>query len=282
MEHPAAPVSPEEQAADVVECLRAGAGAVHLHVRVTSDSTSSSVSSGRDSQDNESSRQDEHPIEAAPMGTSLVCAPSANVVASNEKESLDGVDVARTLVAVRAAAPDASIGVSTGAWILPDTAARFEAVAAWDVLPDFASVNFSEDGAVELARLLLSRGVEVEAGLSAAADAEIFLKSGLAVSCVRILLEPQDQEWERALETVNAIEQVLQAQTREARFPPLLLHGTEATAWPMLAEAIARGYDVRIGLEDTLVMPDGRIARDNAELVTEAVRRVRAVRGKIN
>ena len=52
------------------------------------------------------------------------------------------------------------------------------------------------------------------------------------------------------------------------------LHGTEATVWPMMDEAITRGYDVRIGLEDTLVMPDGRIARDNAELVTEAVRRV--------
>jgi uncharacterized protein (DUF849 family) len=46
----------------------------------------------------------------------------------------------------------------------------------------------------------------------------------------------------------------------------------------MLDEANARGYDVRIGLEDTLVMPDGRVAKDNAELVTEAVRRVSAAR----
>jgi uncharacterized protein (DUF849 family) len=43
----------------------------------------------------------------------------------------------------------------------------------------------------------------------------------------------------------------------------------------MMEESIARGYGVRIGLEDTLVMPDGWVARDNAELVTEAVRRVR-------
>ena len=56
---------------------------------------------------------------------------------------------------------------------------------------------------------------------------------------------------------------------------PFLLHGTEATAWPMLEEAIARGYDVRIGLEDTLVMPDGRSAKNNVELLTEAVQRVR-------
>ncbi len=249
-EHPATPVSAEEQAADVVECLQAGAGAIHLHVRVTS---------------NKNGGQD-------------VRAP--RLEAPSENESLDAEDVARTLAAVRAAAPAASIGVSTGAWILPDTAARFAAVAAWDVLPDFASVNFSEDGAAELARLLLSRGVAVEAGLCDAADAEVFLKSGLAASCIRVLLEPQEQELARALENVNAIEKVLQTWASEGCFSPLLLHGTEATSWPMWDGAIARGYDVRIGLEDTLLMPDGRIAKDNAELVIEAVRRVRAVRGK--
>jgi uncharacterized protein (DUF849 family) len=271
-EHAAVPVSPEEQAADVVACLKAGAGAVHLHVRVTAGSMDAH------SAVNENGRQDEHPTGAAPMGTPLVCAPSADVVASSEgaasaeRESLYPEDVARTILAVRAAAPKAAVGVSTGAWILPHPA-RLQAAAAWEVLPDFASVNFSEDGAAELARLLLARGVDVEAGLSYAADAEVFLASGLAASCIRVLIEPQEQEMARAAETVNAIEKVLETRTQEARLPPLLLHGTEATAWPMLDEAIARGHDVRIGLEDTLVMPDGRMAKDNAELVTEAVRR---------
>lgn len=262
-EHAATPVSPEEQAADVVECLKAGAGAVHLHVRVTSGST-------------KGGRQD-------------VCAPS-------EKESLYAEDVARTIVTVRAAAPSASVGVSTGAWILSHPA-RLQAVAAWEVLPDFASVNFGEEGAVELAQLLLLRGVDVEAGLCDAADAEVFLKSGLAeqdpdeasapgsessapgrraARIIRVLLEPQEQEMSRARETVNAIEKVLGGRAPDLQhvpLPPPLLHGTEDTAWPMLDEAIARGYDVRIGLEDTLVLPDGRMAQDNAELVTEAVRR---------
>jgi uncharacterized protein (DUF849 family) len=44
----------------------------------------------------------------------------------------------------------------------------------------------------------------------------------------------------------------------------------------MLDAALARGYDVRVGLEDTLVLPDGSIARDNAQLVAEALRRTRA------
>jgi uncharacterized protein (DUF849 family) len=257
-EHTAVPVSPEEQAAAVVECLKAGANAIHLHVRSTSisrDENSTSVAGDESLQ--------------------------------SERESLDAEDVARTLLAVRSVSPNAQIGVSTGAWILPNPTARFEAVAAWEGLPGFASVNFNEAGAVELARLLLSRGVDVEAGLCDADAAAVFLKSGLAVlhtiptfpmgspRCTRVLLEPQDQEIERALETVRAIEKVLSFRV-EVPYVPLLLHGTEATVWPMMDEAIACGYDVRIGLEDTLVLPDGRMARDNAELVTEAVRRVRA------
>lgn len=41
----------------------------------------------------------------------------------------------------------------------------------------------------------------------------------------------------------------------------------------MLRRAQAAGYDMRIGLEDTLVLPTGREARDDAALVTEAVSR---------
>ncbi len=228
-EHAAVPVSPEEQAGAVVACLKAGATAIHLHVRGTSEG-------GK-----------------VPYG----------------KESLYAEDVARTLAAVRAAAPDASVGISTGAWILAEPQ-RFEAVFAWDVQPDFASVNFSEAGSVGLAKLFLSRGVGVEAGLIDFDSAQAFVESGLLADCLRVLLEPQEQEMTDALQTVRAMEDVLSA---AGRLPPLLLHGTEATTWPMMLEAIRRGYDIRVGLEDTLVMPDGRVASDNVELIEEAVRR---------
>ena len=240
-EHPAVPVTPDEQAATVVECLKAGANAIHLHVR--------STSSDKDS----------------------------------EKESLYPEDVTRTLSAIRSNAfkedTDAwktQIGLSTGAWILPDLSARLQAVAEWEVLPGFASVNFSEEGAVRIAELLLSRGVDVEAGLCDAAAAQIFLNSGLAARCIRVLLEPQEQEFERALETVREMERVLESGVAElTHLFPYVLHGTEATSWRIMNEAIARSYSIRIGLEDTLVMPDGRVARDNTELVAEAVRRRR-------
>ena len=243
-EHRALPVSPDEQATSVVECLKAGAHAVHLHVRATSSVKNPQL----------------------------------------EKESLSAEDVAQTLSAVWSAAMKAKIGarktqigISTGAWILPDPAARLQAVTAWKVLPGFASVNFNEEGAVELAHLLLSRGVHVEAGLCDPEAAEVLLKSGLATRCIRVLLEPQEQEMDQALETVGAIEKVLDSgEVALRRLLPFLLHGTEATAWPMMDEAIKRRYDVRIGLEDTLVMRDGKVAPGNPELVAEAVRRVRA------
>gem|GEM_PF-5902909 len=47
----------------------------------------------------------------------------------------------------------------------------------------------------------------------------------------------------------------------------------------MLDEAIARGYSVRIRLEGTLVMPEGRPPSNNAELITEARQRMRAASG---
>jgi uncharacterized protein (DUF849 family) len=225
-DHAAVPVSPAELAPDAVECLKAGAGAIHPHVRSTA--------------------------------------------AGSEKESLDKEDIDLTLRAVLAVAPKERIGISTGAWILPHPK-RLEAAKNWEVLPGFASVNFGEEGAVELAKLLLSRGVAVEAGLCDAESAQILLESELATTCLRVLLEPQEQELKSAIETVNAMEKVLKSGAADLS---LLLHGTETTAWPMMDEAIARGYDVRIGLEDTLGLPDGRTAKDNVELVTEAVRRV--------
>jgi len=237
-DHAAVPVSPLELAADVVNCLNAGAGAIHLHVRSTS------IDDGLDS----------------------------------EKESLDAEEVARTLLAVRPVAPGARIGISTGAWILPDPTARLRALERWRVLPDFASVNFSEDGAAEVATLLLSRGVDVEAGLSDPSAAKVFLNSGLVSRCFRVLLEPQEQDLERALENVSAIEKLLTPSLSQlSRLPQRLLHGTEATVWPMMDAAISRGYDVRVGLEDTLVLPDGTLAKGNVELVAEALRRVGSV-----
>jgi hypothetical protein len=52
---------------------------------------------------------------------------------------------------------------------------------------------------------------------------------------------------------------------------PVLLHGFDESCWPLLEHAGARGVQARIGMEDTLTLPDGSMAQGNAELVAAAV-----------
>ena len=57
---------------------------------------------------------------------------------------------------------------------------------------------------------------------------------------------------------------------------PQLWHGYGARTWEVLTAGAAAGFDVRVGLEDVLVLPDGRIASGNAELVATAVNLIHA------
>jgi uncharacterized protein (DUF849 family) len=183
------------------------------------------------------------------------------------EESLAGDDVATVLTAVRAACPGVPIGVSTGAWIVSDPAQRLRAIEGWRLLPDFASVNFHEARAFEVAELLLSRGVGVEAGLWHLPAADLLVASGLAPRCLRVLIEPMQPDVESALANATAIAAALDRARVDA---PRLLHGTEETAWPLLRAAAERGLATRIGLEDVFELPDGALAPDNAALVRAA------------
>jgi uncharacterized protein (DUF849 family) len=179
-----------------------------------------------------------------------------HVRAGDGTESLTATDVARSVTAVRSACRGTPLGISTGAWIERDPDRRLALVRRWHVLPDYASVNFDEPGAVEIAEELLELGIGVES----------LARSGLEDRCLRVLLEPQVQEPSAALHTVADIERTLGAPGSA----PRLLHGVDATAWPLLREAVRRGYDARIGLEDTLRLPGGEIAGDNLELIRAA------------
>jgi uncharacterized protein (DUF849 family) len=180
---------------------------------------------------------------------------------ANGRESLVPEDVA----AVVTAAPRGVFGVTTGEWIEPDTGKRLALIERWTALPDFASVNMNESGAIEAAEMLISRGVAVEAGLATVEAAELMMRSQIFRKAIRVLLEPQEQTLAEALATVDAIEEIISACDL-----PRLLHGVERTAWPLLAEAARRGWDSRIGFEDTLALPDGSPATTNAQLLAAA------------
>jgi uncharacterized protein (DUF849 family) len=200
-----------------------------------------------------------------------------HVRARDGRESLAAEDVEAAVATMRSVCGRVPLGVSTGAWILPDAGARLAAVASWRLMPDFASVNFHEPGAAELARALLQRNVGVEAGLTTARAARRLIESGLGAACLRILLEPQEHEVSDAVRSVEAIEAALSGAPIHR---PRLLHGAGPTAWPLLDVARRRGYDARIGLEDTLELPDGRLARDNAQMVAVALTEWRGQPGR--
>jgi uncharacterized protein (DUF849 family) len=167
--------------------------------------------------------------------------------------------------AVRHAAPGLPLGVTTGFWALPDADARLRAVDGWTVLPDFASVNWHEPGAEDLARLLLSKGLGVEAGIFHSEAAESWGASEIAEHCMRVMIElPPEADVATADDLLS---QVMAADSAA----PVLLHGLDESCWPLLEHAGVRGVQARIGLEDTLRLPDGSIATDNAALVSAAV-----------
>ena len=187
------------------------------------------------------------------------------------RESVAAGDVARAVAAMRGAVPGVPIGVSTGAWIVVDSERRLKEVERWTVLPDYASVNFHEDGSRQLAELLHSRGVGIEAGLSNARGGEVLRESGLAQHCLRVLLEPPDQDADAALGVVTQLEAMLDGAGITI---PRLLHGVGRAAWHIIDEAATRGYHTRVGFEDILTLPDGATAPSNAALVVEARRRM--------
>ncbi|HVU12421.1 MAG TPA: 3-keto-5-aminohexanoate cleavage protein [Phototrophicaceae bacterium] len=182
-------------------------------------------------------------------------------------ESLAAEDVARCLNACRDLLPTAQFGISTGDWIVPDTDERIQAIQGWTVLPDFVSVNFHEDGAEQIACSLHDRGVGIELGLTFPFSTEIALTEGWGERCLRVLLEPMEEDTAAALVSVEKIERLLD----EAKVSvPRLLHGSDDTAWTLLTEAAKWGYQCRIGLEDTLLLPTGDQAQNNAQIIQVA------------
>ena len=217
-EHPALPLRADELAADAIACVRAGAGAIHMHPRD-----------------------------------------------GDGRESLDVSVVDPVVRAVRNAC-GVPVGVATGAWVEPDPARRASLVRAW-AEPDFASVNLSEPGAAGVMDALLDAGIGIEAGVWSPEDAERLAASGHADRLTRVLVEVMRGSGDAAAAAALDIDAALD---RVGANAPRLHHGEGHATWPVLRQAISLGRDIRIGLEDTLLLAGGEPARDNADLVSAA------------
>lgn len=205
--------------------------------------------------------KDDHP--ALPVSAEELAGDAAACVAAGAqaihlhprddegRERLDAALIDAVVMSVRDGC-GVPVGVSTGAWIEPDLERRLALVGDWSA-PDYASVNLSEPGAARVMEALLAAGIGIEAGVWSVEDAERLAASGFGDRVTRILVEPV-AAGAAALAVVDAIHAALD---RLGLTAPRLQHGDGDATWTLLTDAVANGFDTRIGLEDTVNAPDG-------------------------
>ena len=183
----------------------------------------------------------------------------------NGVQSLEARACDAAVGAIRRAAPALLVGLSTAEAIDRDPFARAAAVRSWRQKPDFVSVNVSEPGWEGVARAALHAGIGVEAGLATTADARALVASPFVHQLERALVEV-----EAGAEEARAVAELIPAGVAQ------LWHGYDDRTWEVIDAGAAAGHDVRIGLEDTLVLPSGERAANNTELARTAIDRLRA------
>jgi len=196
-------------------------------------------------------------------------AHSVHVHAYDEagRETLNAAECGAAVRAIRARCPGVPISLTTSATIISDPIQRLAVVRSWTDLPDLVTANQGEAGIVELSEWLMSRGVEIEAGLLSPADARRFAASSLRERCRRVLIESLNPDPAVALQDAAEMEAILSAAGITL---PQAHHGFDGSCWAVNQRALARGHGIRTGMEDVVVLPDGSPTRDNAQLVEAA------------
>jgi uncharacterized protein (DUF849 family) len=191
---------------------------------------------------------------------------------ADELESLAAGVCDPVVAAIRAGAPGLEISLSTAESIELDGAGgRIEAISAWRTPPDVVSLNLAESGSIELGSALLDHGIGIEAGVFELADAEALLAAPWRARIRRVLIETV---YERDGASAVALAKAIDA--RVARLgKPRVWHGEDRATWAVVDAAIAAGREVRVGLEDTVVDPDGSPAPTNPEQVKRVLARAR-------
>jgi len=190
------------------------------------------------------------------------------------EQTLEPQHVLAAVAAVRAAT-GLPVGVTTGIWTVDgNVRRRLDLVAGWmgPDRPDYASINMNEPGTGELAGLLTSLGIGIEAGVWTAGDARLLGASGFQDRILWVLMEPTSRVPAEAVATAAEAAAELARAGVTAR---QVRHGYDLATWDVLRAAIADGQDIRVGLEDTRVLPDGSAAAGNGDLVTAAARLAR-------
>ena len=168
---------------------------------------------------------------------------------------------------VRRLGGEVEIGLTTGAWIVPDLVERIAMIREWEGV-DCATVNLSEAGFEQVMAAMLDAGIGIDVGLWAPAEMGALLGSGLLPYARRVSIELDP---ELTGEPIAIAREVNQALDDAGSACPRLTHGSSEWTWPLVADAFQRGHDTRVGFEDSVFLPDGTVAGSNADLVRAAV-----------
>lgn len=227
---------------------------------------------------NGSRSRDEHhaiprtPFELAESARGAVAAGAQvlhlHVFDEDGAETFAAGPTCKTLRAVRAACPGVPISLTTSEGIEPDPARRLDYLSRWVDFPDLVTANMGEAGIGDVCDYLIERGVRLEAGILSLADANNLIRLGDARKFVRVLIEPLDANPDEAERNAALMEERV---TAAGISVPQVHHGDGIASWAVNRRALNRGHGIRTGLEDTTVLPDGRPAADNADLVRAAV-----------
>ena len=178
-------------------------------------------------------------------------------------QTLDPEHVLAAVAATRAAT-GLPVGVTTGIWTVDgDVARRLSLVARWTGpdRPDYASINVNEPGTEDLADLLSSLGIEIPPVMWTAEDARLLGAGGLQPPApLRVLMETVDRDPAAAVATAARPPRTCPAR----RYRRQVHHGYDLATWDVMRAADGDGTGLRVGLEDTTVLPAGYVAEGTA------------------
>jgi uncharacterized protein (DUF849 family) len=132
----------------------------------------------------------------------------------------------------------------------------------------------NEPGIGELADLLTSLSIGIEAGVWVPGDARVLAAAGFRDRILWVLMEPEERT------PADAVASAAETAAELARLGIMarqVRHGYELATWEVLRASVADGQDIRIGLEDTTVLPDGSPAAGNGALAAAAARLTRGI-----
>jgi len=172
------------------------------------------------------------------------------------RQTLVGPEVATTIATVRAAVPGIEISASTNV-----EGPRATLIASWAPLaagrPDVASVHVGADGWLDVVEALHRVNIGVELVISSLESVRLLTDVGHIARLTVTATRSNAEDLLRLTEPLGL---------------PILLHGKDDEAWLVLDYAGRLEHSARMGLADTLKLPNGRQARNNVELVALARR----------